>query len=573
MRTRLLCLSLGLLVTACTNVGEQSDDLTASLVEGSPRAMATLAMLNDPATDAAVLVGAKLTKPTAAAVIAHRDGADGVARTGDDDPFDTVKELDAVKGVGTATMKRLGDLAEANGYLDAEERKADAVVFSPQPFDESHTAEIAALIGKATHSIDIAMYSYSDARVQTALGEAVKRGVKVRFLFDTGNDDRKLTGTALASSKSGKLESLGVDVRWVNKIMHHKFMLVDGARDDLDAANTATLVTGSANWSSGAATIYDENTLFLTAYPKLNLEFQREFDLMWNHSSDVAANPAIVSEEATTTITDEDIPVFPGMEVFFTSSNFKILSNGTTFSSVGTNHVADQLVLAIRGAKKRIHIASGHMRLRSVADALEQKHAEDPSVDIKVYLDGQEYISASADDAQNADQDACVAAAKTESQTRACLDKDHLYSLDVHKSGVELRYKYYAYRWDASYAAQMHNKVMIVDDELWTGSFNLSDNAEHNTFENMMHFRGPEFRGLVDQYDATFAKLWKQGDGKLDPLRQQIDTASTIPIVFDGMSLSWEEVRDLKSLIAAECPAVNSAAYRDNAPAHKTCSK
>jgi phosphatidylserine/phosphatidylglycerophosphate/cardiolipin synthase-like enzyme len=571
MKRHVACLSLGLLVAACANVGEESADQTAALVEGSPRALAAIAMVNDPATDAASLVSGKVTKATAAAIVAHRDGPDGAARTADDDPFDTVAELDAVKGVGAATLKRLGDLADAEGYLDAEEKKERDVVFSPQPVEDSHTAEVAKLIAGAERSIDIAMYSFSDASVQAALADAVERGVKVRFLFDTANDDRKLTGTALTSSKSGKLESIGVDVRWVNKIMHHKFMLVDGPRDDLDAALDATLVTGSANWSSGAATKYDENTLFLTAYPKLNLLFQREFDEMWSHSTDLVANPAIVSEPSTTTITDADLPVFPGMEVFFTSDNFKV--NGTTFSSVGTNHVADQLIAAIGGAKKRIHIASGHLRLRGVAEALMKKRAEMPSLDIKVYLDGQEYVSESANATQKADQEACLVAAKTESQKRTCLDKDYLYSLDVEKSGIELRYKYYAYRWDTSYALQMHNKLMIVDDELWTGSFNLSDNAEHNTFENMLHFRGPEFRGLVDAYEKKFGELWTQGDGKLAGLRQTIDEAATIPIVFDAMSLSWEEVRDLKALIAKECPAVNSTAFRDDAPSHKTCTK
>jgi phosphatidylserine/phosphatidylglycerophosphate/cardiolipin synthase-like enzyme len=202
-----------------------------------------------------------------------------------------------------------------------------------------------------------------------------------------------------------------------------------------------------------------------------------------------------------------------------------------------------------------------------------KKRAEMPSLDIKVYLDGQEYVSESANATQKADQEACLVAAKTESQKRTCLDKDYLYSLDVEKSGIELRYKYYAYRWDTSYALQMHNKLMIVDDELWTGSFNLSDNAEHNTFENMLHFRGPEFRGLVDAYEKKFGELWTQGDGKLAGLRQTIDEAATIPIVFDAMSLSWEEVRDLKALIAKECPAVNSTAFRDDAPSHKTCTK
>jgi phosphatidylserine/phosphatidylglycerophosphate/cardiolipin synthase-like enzyme len=572
MKTRLVSLAaLALMAAACSNVGEESSDQTETLKEGSARALAAIAFVNDPTTDAAALRTAKVASKTAKAIVAHRDGADGVARTADDDPFDSVAELDLVSGVGGATLTRIASGAEKQGYLAAEEEKERDVIFSPQPIESTHTAEVAKLIGGAERSIDVAMYSFSDANVQAALGEAVKRGVKVRFLFDTGSEDRKLTGSALAGSKSGKLEALGVDVRWVNKIMHHKFMIVDGPRDDLAAADLATLVTGSANWSNGAATKYDENTLFLHAYPKLNLEFQREFDHLWEHSKDVVANPALVTETSTVEVTDEDLPVFPGMEVFFTSDNFKVTD--TTFSTIGTDHVADQLVASISGAKKRIRIASGHLRLRAVADALKAKKAEIPGIDIQVYLDGQEYISESGDTTQRADQQACIAAATTDAKKEACLDKDFLYSLDVARGGVELRFKYYAYRWDTSYALQMHNKFMIVDDELWTGSFNLSDNAEHNTFENMLHFRGPEFADLVESYDAKFAELWKQGDGLLPGLTKTIDEATTIPIVFEPMSLSWEEVRDLKALIARECPAVNSTEFRQSAATHKSCTK
>ncbi len=572
MKIRLVSLTaLACLVAACSNVGEESSDQTESLKEGSARALAAVAFVNDPATDAAALKSAKVTTKTAKAIVSHRDGADGVARTADDDPFDSVAELDQISGVGSTTLRRIADRAEADGYLEAEEAKDRDVIFSPQPVESTHTAEVAKLVAGAQRSIDVAMYSFSDASVQTALGEAVKRGVKVRFLFDTANDDKKLTGTALASSKSGKLEALGVDVRWVNKIMHHKFMIVDGPRDDLAAADLATLVTGSANWSNGAATKYDENTLFLHAYPKLNLEFQREFDHLWEHSKDLVANPAIVGELSTSEITDDALPVFPGMEVFFTSDNFKVTD--TTFSTLGTDHVADQLVASIKGAKERIRVASGHLRLRAVALALMEKKAENPDVDIQIYLDGQEYVSDSGNTTQKADQQACIAAATTDAKKDACLDKDYLYSLDVAQSGIELRYKYYAYRWDTSYALQMHNKFMIVDDELWTGSFNLSDNAEHNTFENMLHFRGPEFADLVEAYDAKFADLWKQGDGLLPGLTKTIDEQPTIPIVFEPMSLSWTEVRDLKALIAKECPAVNSTQFRQAAATHKTCTK
>ncbi len=569
----LAILGLGLLPLSGCDDGIESDEGNATEVvpETTPEAQAVRALLNDPVTTKEILVSGKLTKAAAGAVIAHRDGADGSARTADDDLYDTIAELDAIKGIGPAALKRLVTLADQRGYLAAQKAKVRSVIFSPQAADQTHSVEAARIINGAKHSVDVAMYSFSDAGVTKALHDAVKRGVKVRMVFETAAEDRKLTGTALASSKSGKHEAAGVDVRWVNKIMHHKFMIVDGPRDDAERAKTATLASGSANWSSGAGTKYDENTVFLTAYPELALKMQREFNLMWEHSKDFALATPLPFELSTLLITDEMITEDPGMDVLFTSENFKV--TGTTFSVTGSNHMADQIVAAIEGAEDRIHVASGHLRSRPISEALMKKAADDPDVDIKIYLDGQEYISESGNNEQKAARETCLAAANSESKKQACLDKSFLYGLEVERAGIDVRYKYYAYRWDAGYAAQMHNKYFVIDDSLYTGSYNLSDNAEHNTFENMFVFKGPEFRDLVQSYEDKFQALREQGEGLLDGLRQKIDQDATIPLVFPAMSLSWTEVRDLKSLISKECPAANSEPFRTDPVAHQTCTK
>ena len=70
----------------------------------------------------------------------------------------------------------------------------------------------------------------------------------------------------------------------------------------------------------------------------------------------------------------------------------------------------------------------------------------------------------------------------------------------------------------------------------------------------MLELEGPEFADLVEEYDAKFEELWVTGEGKLDAFRAQVDTSTSFPIVFPALSLSWAEVRDLKSLIAAEVP-------------------
>lgn len=575
LRSLLSLLVLGGALAACDagdGTGTAESDHVEGLGEGSAAALSVLALVNDRDHDATGMrTVARLDSRAARNVLAHRDGPDGAPRTDDDDLFDTIAELDAVPRIGPATLRKLRDAAEAAGYLAAQERKERFVVFSPQPIEDSHNAHVAQAIRAAKRTVDVAMYSYSDAAIGAALADAVTRGVKVRFLFDTASEDRKLVGSALAASKSGKLEAMGIDVRWVNKVMHHKMTIIDGPREDLAFAAEARLITGSGNWSNGAATKYDENTLFFTAYPELALRFQREFDHLWAHSRDLVANPAIVSDLSAIDIPEEAIDDDPGMHVWFTSDNFD--ADGDTFRTNGGDRVADVLVDAIARAERRIHVASGHLRSRPVSEALMARKAEVPDLDVRVYLDGQEYISETSHELQVAELDACLAAATSDAKRDACLDKGFLFGFQVGQSGIDVRYKYYAYRWDASYAPQMHNKWLVIDDALFTGSYNLSDNAEHATFENVIELRGPEFADLIDDYEAHFDVLWKQGDGLLPGLRDRIANDPTIPLVFPAMSLGWSEVRDLKSLIAAECPAVNSTEFRQDAPGHQTCTK
>lgn len=582
--TQLLATSLffSFLVASCAVGDDPLDDEHASFASGkadgatepgSPEALAVLALVNDPLVTFEELdIDAALNARAARNIIDHRNGPDGLVESADDDPFDTLQELDDVPYVGPVALATLIEYAIAQGYLEGLEQRSVDVVFSPQPYDQSHTARVAALIDAAQHSIDIAMYSYSDARIADALEAAVDRGVKVRFVFETANEDRKQTGSALEATKSARLEKLGINVRYVNKIMHHKFMILDGPRDVIDRADTCTIVSGSGNWSYGAAAIYDENTLFVTGYRELALRLQSEFNLMWEHSRDFVWDATLPYELSTLALQDSDIQDDPTTDAHFTSDNFSVSS--TTFRKTGENNVSDQWVAAIDSAEQSIRIASGHLRSRPIAEALMAKIAAHPEMDIRIYLDDQEYISDWYHAEQLSEYDACLAEAETEAQIRNCTDKGFYFGYEVGQAGGGVRYKYYAYRWHYSYAEQMHHKYMIIDgDELWTGSYNLSDNAEHNTFENVLVFRGPEFAPLVASYADNFERLWNTGrsEGLLADLSAEISTADVIPIVFDPMALTWQEVTDLKELIRDNCDDINSDPFRDEPENHRVC--
>lgn len=460
------------------------------------------------------------------------------------------------------------------------------VIFSPQAQEASHTARVAAILNElvtridteengdgSAHSIDIAMYSFSDAGVRTALEALVDRGVPVRMVFEPARKEKSHP----EGTKTGGLEEAGVDVRYINKIMHHKFMIIDGPQTDPSRAQTAILVTGSANWSAGAATRYDENTIFMRGKAELVLRMQREFNLLWHGSRDVVwAEPDNYFETAP--ITDELIATFddPTIDAAYTSSNFQLRGSATSPSFrliPGSSTVADTLVGLIQQAQTSIHIASGHMRSHAVAEALIAWHEAHPDGDIRVYLDGQEYLSSWFHQDQMAEVEDCLAeAGDDEDEVQRCWDKGLLFSYHVHQAGVPLRYKYYAYRWDNAYADQMHNKFFLFDGQVVaSGSYNLSDNAEHDTMENMLVYRDP---ALAARFEERFETLWTTGEanGLYDALTTEITSGTgDIPIVFPPMALDWDQITDLKQAIGDHCSAIDSTEYKRNASAHRTC--
>ncbi|MBA3462034.1 MAG: DUF1669 domain-containing protein [Deltaproteobacteria bacterium] len=546
--------------------------------EGSPEALGVLALVNDLAMTAAKLKSeAGVTARVAGNIVKHRNGVDGVAGTADDDTYTTLRELDQIPYVGPATLNALLELARERGLVGGGGSGANiSVIFSPQVGADTHNAKIAQLIRGAQKTVDVAVYSYSDAGIAAALADANSRGVKIRFLFETANDDRKIVDPAArAASRSGKLEAIGADVRWVNKILHHKFVIVDGPRDDKSRAATAKMASGSANFSNTGATVYDENTLFIENSPELAAAFQHEFDQLWWGSRDFVG-PAPVQGQSTAMITTGDVADQPGVDLLLTSPNFTL--GGTEHATWSVNKastvVSDKWVAAVHGATTSIHIASGHLRLRPFVEALIAKKQAQPSIDIRVYLDQQEFISASGDAAQKAEVAQCQAAATTPTQAADCLRNDFLFSKALVDAGIDVRFKSFAYRWDASYAAQMHSKYMVVDGkELISGSYNLSMNAEQASFENALHLRGSPYAPVAGAFEQNFAKLYETGRAQdlLTGLRSQISTAQTIPLVFPPMALTYSEFDRLRQLIRANCAVVDSIDYRSNAAAHRTC--
>ncbi len=155
------------------------------------------------------------------------------------------------------SIKALRDSAEESSRPVAE------AYFSP---GDACPSAIARVLTHARRSVDVCVFTITDDRLADALIEAHHRGVAVRVL----TDDAKAEDLG---SDIDRIERSGVPVR-VDRSpfhMHHKFAIAEGL----------TLLTGSYNWTRGAARDNQEN-LVLTDDPRLVSRFSAAFERLWS---------------------------------------------------------------------------------------------------------------------------------------------------------------------------------------------------------------------------------------------------------------------------------------------------
>ena len=132
--------------------------------------------------------------------------------------------------------------------------------------------EILNNINNAQKSIDIAIYGYSSVpEIENAIKNALKRGVKIRLVYDTdskgGNiypDTNKLAAI-IPDNKSDKFSNGS------NNIMHNKFYIFDDK----------TVITGSANLSHTDMSGFNSNNLILINSPQITKIYEKEFNQMY----------------------------------------------------------------------------------------------------------------------------------------------------------------------------------------------------------------------------------------------------------------------------------------------------
>jgi phosphatidylserine/phosphatidylglycerophosphate/cardiolipin synthase-like enzyme len=172
-----------------------------------------------------------------------------------------------LEGLGSALDRdRLGWLEDVVKLCDrppeAPTTGAAEAHFSP---GDACRHAIGRWLGLAGQQVDICVFTITDNLVTEEVLAAHRRRVKVRIITD--NDKAFDKGSDIE-----RFERVGIPLR-VDKTeyhMHHKFVVVD----------RTTLLTGSYNWTRGAAEQNEEN-LIVTSDVRLVRPFVDEFERLW----------------------------------------------------------------------------------------------------------------------------------------------------------------------------------------------------------------------------------------------------------------------------------------------------
>jgi phosphatidylserine/phosphatidylglycerophosphate/cardiolipin synthase-like enzyme len=163
------------------------------------------------------------------------------------------------------------------------------VHFSPtsptQPWSSSSNGLIGETLSKATKSIDMALFVFSEPDLADILAQRHQDNVQIRGLIDpqfayrSYSDALEMMGLSRSDRCGHQLQNhtwenpittVGVPILPKGDLLHHKFAVID----------QKTVITGSHNWSVAANHSNDE-TLVVIENPIIAAHYQREFDRLY----------------------------------------------------------------------------------------------------------------------------------------------------------------------------------------------------------------------------------------------------------------------------------------------------
>src|SRR5208283_1856654 len=314
------------------------------------------------------------------------------------------------------------------------------------------TGRLTEFIEAAKTSLHIAIYDLrlkdpnTAKQIVGALKALTKKGVEVQIAYDHRNapkfglgDDPAPHGTHEFVTEHFK----GTDVDFQpigwddvatesiagSKLMHNKYVIRDGHTED------AAVLMGSTNFTDDAWTRQDNNVLILES-PQLCAYYETDFNELWA-SADIY----------NTGVNDYGTISRDGLNAFI------------AFSPGEGRRIDTEIAELILNAQDSIHIASMVITSDTILNALSQV-LEVGRVTVRGIFDGPEMKTSESQMQKSARSETKV---KQIEELRKVLEAKK--STPYKPEGVH---------------NFMHNKLVVADDVILTGSHNFSLSAEHN---------------------------------------------------------------------------------------------
>jgi phosphatidylserine/phosphatidylglycerophosphate/cardiolipin synthase-like enzyme len=334
---------------------------------------------------------------------------------------------------------------------------------------------IAGFIGEAKLTIDIAIYDFRlRGEAATIVGEGLRsqarKGVQIRIAYDHATDPgADVVPSAMPPHLESDQKPLGTDsfarsfadvaqvksISGYRVLMHNKYILRDVASSD------AAVLTGSSNYTNDSWGLQDNNLLCLRSQ-QLASYYAKDFNDLWSRGKIVDST----GSRDTGTVRVDDVPV----TVAFTPGE--------------SPAVLKEIVGAIAAARNRLYVASVVLSSGPILAALSE--AIDQGLPLAGLYDGPQM-----DQVERQWKATNFGADKINTWQKVARHLVRKNSIPFDRQNKSQPHNF------------MHNKLVVADQIVVTGSFNLSNHAMGNA-ENVLLIRDA---AIADSYEKYILRL------------------------------------------------------------------
>jgi len=333
---------------------------------------------------------------------------------------------------------------------------------------------VASFLDGATRSLDVAIYDLRleqspAATILNSFTNAVKRGVAVRLMF---NQDHAQAipvppPPEIDWAFVDRLKAAGVQVKpvpGVPDLMHHKYVVRDGA----------SVLTGSTNWTNDSWN-REENVMFTLESGEVAADFAVNFEGLW----------------------DKPVVAISGRSSF----PWTALADGTRvrpyFCPGRSLKLVHAMSRSLSSAEKRIRVCSPVITSGPILGTLAEL-SDQPRVDIAGVYDATQM-----DEVQR----------QWATQGGAAWKVAAFHAVTAANRFGAKRSTPYAVGTVHDF---MHAKILVADEYVYVGSFNLSHSGESNA-ENVIQIESQEIADMCAAYIDRVAARYRVAPVNVTP--------------------------------------------------------